>query len=223
VATTKTGRGRTVDLSRQVLNVLRRLETKPKAEALRRGWGEVPPWLFVNTVGQPLDPVRVRKVMARALRAAGLPGHLTPHCLRHTFASQLLQAGESPAYVQRQLGHASIKLTVDTYGEWLPMGNPTAVDRLDDDAADPGPGVGPAQVVAKSVAADASAPSLPSQNPASTAESPGEPSGTRTLDPLIKSAAVCGGFRDALLRPRQFGSRRLRVGVVGHEASRCEE
>ena len=34
--------------------------------------------------------------------------------------------------MQRQLGHASIKLTVDTYGKWLPMGNKAAVDRLDD-------------------------------------------------------------------------------------------
>jgi len=44
----------------------------------------------------------------------------------------LLQRGESPAYVQRQLGHASIQLTVDTYGKWLPMGNKAAVNRLDD-------------------------------------------------------------------------------------------
>jgi hypothetical protein len=44
----------------------------------------------------------------------------------------MLQAGESPVYVQRQLGHASIKMTVDTYGKWLPMGNKAAVDRLDD-------------------------------------------------------------------------------------------
>src|SRR5262249_19807943 len=36
-----------------------------------------------------------------------------------------------PAYVQRQLGHASIQLTVDTYGKWLPMGNKAAVDALD--------------------------------------------------------------------------------------------
>jgi integrase len=63
---------------------------------------------------------------------AGLPPHFTPHSFRHTFASLLLQQGESPAYVQRQLGHASIKLTVDTYGKWLPMGNKAAVDRLDD-------------------------------------------------------------------------------------------
>ena len=33
--------------------------------------------------------------------------------------------------VQKQLGHASIQLTVDTYGKWLPMGNKSAVDRLD--------------------------------------------------------------------------------------------
>jgi hypothetical protein len=38
---------------------------------------------------------------------------------------------ESIVYVQRQLGHASIQLTVDTYGKWLPMGNKAAVDRLD--------------------------------------------------------------------------------------------
>lgn len=33
--------------------------------------------------------------------------------------------------MQRQLGHASIQLTVDTYGKWLPLGNKTAVNRLD--------------------------------------------------------------------------------------------
>lgn len=123
-----------------------RLEVKRKAEALRRGWRALPPWVFVNTAGQPLDDSR--KVFARALRAAGLPGRFSPHSLRHTFASLLLQAGESPVYVQRQLGHSSIQLTVDTYGRWLPMGNPSAVDRLDDAtparaaAASGGPGEG---------------------------------------------------------------------------------
>jgi hypothetical protein len=73
--------------------------------------------------------------MARVLKKAGLPLHFTPHCLRHTYASLMLQQGESPAYVQRQLGHASIQLTVDTYGKWLPMGNKGAVDRLDEHQA----------------------------------------------------------------------------------------
>jgi len=60
--------------------------------------------------------------------------HFSPHCLRHTFASRLLQQGESPAYVQRQLGHASIQPTVDTYDKWLPMGNKAAVNRLDEES-----------------------------------------------------------------------------------------
>ena len=72
------------------------------------------------------------KAIKKILKAAKLPLHFTPHCLRHTFASLLLQQGQSPAYVQRQLGHASIQLTVDTYGRWLPMGDKTAVNRLAD-------------------------------------------------------------------------------------------
>jgi integrase len=71
-----------------------------------------------------VDRVRAR-IQARSgwpSKRAKLPPHFTPHSLRHTFASLLLQQGESPVYVQRQLGHASIKLTVDTDGKWLPMG-----------------------------------------------------------------------------------------------------
>ncbi len=135
--TPKAGHGRDVDLSAQTVDILRRLEAKRTAETLRRGWGELPAWLFPNEVGAPMDDSKVRKIFGRILKAAGLPGHFTPHCLRHTFASLLLQAGESPAYVQRQLGHASIKLTVDLYGRWLPQTNKAAVDRLDDTAAAP--------------------------------------------------------------------------------------
>jgi hypothetical protein len=44
---------------------------------------------------------------------------------------------ESPAYVQQQLGHASIQLTVDTYGHLVPASNRSAVDKLDDDSTHP--------------------------------------------------------------------------------------
>ncbi|MET0643179.1 MAG: tyrosine-type recombinase/integrase, partial [Candidatus Binatia bacterium] len=54
------------------------------------------------------------------------------HDLRHTFASLLLQNGESPAYVKEQMGHSSIQVTVDIYGHLVPGGNRQAVDRLDD-------------------------------------------------------------------------------------------
>jgi len=69
--------------------------------------------------------------MTTVLKRANLPLHFTPHCLRYTHASLMLQQGESIVYVQKQLGHASIQITVDTYGKWLPMGNKAAVDRLD--------------------------------------------------------------------------------------------
>jgi hypothetical protein len=131
----------------------------------------MPTWLFCTEVGTPLDASRVRKAFARVLQAAALPAHFSPHCLRHTFASLLLQQGESPAYVQRQLGHASIQLTVDTYGKWLPMGNKPAVNRLDEPSG--------SKVVAKK---ESEVPDT-----LETPDSIGGPSRTRTLDPLIKS------------------------------------
>jgi integrase len=145
--TPKSGVGRTVDMSKQLALALRRLHVERKAEKLRRGWQELPQWVFCTGVGTPYDLAFVQRAFKRVVKAATLPTHFTPHCLRHTYASLLLQAGESPVYVQRQLGHASIKLTVDTYGRWLPMGNKAAVDRLDDLGSG-----------SKSVAAGASAP-----------------------------------------------------------------
>jgi hypothetical protein len=42
----------------------------------------------------------------------------------------MIAAGESPAYLQQQKGHASIQLTVDVYGSWLPVRAAGAVNRL---------------------------------------------------------------------------------------------
>lgn len=52
------------------------------------------------------------------------------HDTRHTFASILLMAGESPQYVKEQLGHSSIKITVDVYGPFIPGANRQAVNKL---------------------------------------------------------------------------------------------
>ena len=129
--TPKSGHGRTVDISKRLVEVLAQWDVERKADQLRQGWAERHS-LFYSDAGTLYNDSNVRKLMVRVLKKAGLPLHFTPHCLRHTYASLMLQQGESPAYVQRQLGHASIQLTVDTYGKWLPMGNKGAVDRLDE-------------------------------------------------------------------------------------------
>ncbi len=175
LSTPKSGYGRTVDISTSLGNTLNRLLIIRKEESLRWGWGELPRWMFVNKAGKLLDDRSVRKAMTRILQQAPLPTHFSPHCLRHTYASLMLQQGESPAYVQRQLGHASIQLTVDTYGKWLPMGNKAAVNRLDEFVDL----VGGSNLVAQ-------APS-PTEESLQPVDLIGGPYRDRTCGPLIKS------------------------------------
>ena len=53
------------------------------------------------------------------------------HDLRHTFASQLIEQGAHPKYIQEQLGHVSITMTMDTHGHLFPNRNRGLVDGLD--------------------------------------------------------------------------------------------
>ena len=61
----------------------------------------------------------IQRAMQRACKAARLRVR-NPHDLRHTYATMLLMDHYSPAYVQKQLGHSSISITVDIYGHWIP-------------------------------------------------------------------------------------------------------
>ncbi len=121
---------------------------------LRRG--AACPRAFPGMNGEPMPHGTAQKGFERARKAAGLPGHHTPHSLRHTYASLLLQDGVSPAYVQEQLGHASIELTVGTYGRWLRKRAPGAVDRLDSEQVV----AEQAEVVAAAAGADAWRPTI---------------------------------------------------------------
>ena len=68
--------------------------------------------------------------MEPALEQAGLR-KFRFHDLRHTFGSLLIQAGISPAYVQKQIGHKSIQVTIDVYGHLIPGENVALIDTLD--------------------------------------------------------------------------------------------
>ena len=78
-----------------------------------------------------LDEANVRHMLYRILEKAQLR-RIRFHDLRHTFATLLILQGEWLAYVRDQLGHRSIQVTVDIYGDSVPDGNRAAVDRLDD-------------------------------------------------------------------------------------------
>jgi integrase len=127
VTPTKTNRIRTIDMSSALFN-----ELKEHLEKTKLKWGEdaLPKWVFANRDGNPSDMKNVyHRHYQRNIQKAGLR-RIRFHDLRHTFASMLIQQGESLAYVKDQLGHSSITLTVNTYTHLIPGSNRQAVDKL---------------------------------------------------------------------------------------------
>ena len=69
------------------------------------------PKLFVNFRGGPLTRQGLYKIVQRHARDAGLDGRMSPHTLRHSFATHLLANGCDLRAVQEMLGHADISTT----------------------------------------------------------------------------------------------------------------
>lgn len=67
--------------------------------------------LFMNMRGQALTTRSVERLMKKYLAEAGLDPNLTPHALRHSFATHLLDAGADLRSVQELMGHASLSTT----------------------------------------------------------------------------------------------------------------
>lgn len=67
--------------------------------------------LFPGVRGGRLDPAVAQKAMREHRRLAGLPEHATPHALRHSFATHLLEGGADLRAIQDLLGHASLSTT----------------------------------------------------------------------------------------------------------------
>jgi integrase/recombinase XerD len=67
--------------------------------------------VFLNNRGGPLSRMGVWKIINKHLKLAGITGPVTPHTLRHTFATHLLEGGADLRSVQLMLGHSDIGTT----------------------------------------------------------------------------------------------------------------
>jgi integrase len=138
LGTPKNGRSRKVDMSQGLSKALAEWIELQELEAAAVG-KPAPTILFPgNTGGTRREPYYMAenwlryKLWVPMLAKAGIR-RLDMHAARHTFASRLIANGENLKYISEQLGHASIAITVDTYGHLIPGGNRAAVDRLDAD------------------------------------------------------------------------------------------
>ena len=86
--------------------------------------------IFPNEIGKPMSSLNMyNRKFIPAVNKANINA-IRFHDLRHTYASIMIDQGENIKYVHVQLGHSSIKLTLDTYGHLMKDVNKEAANRL---------------------------------------------------------------------------------------------
>ena len=68
-------------------------------------------WLFSKKNGKPLSSDTIQRIVKKAALKAGIEKNVTPHVLRHSFATHLLDAGENIRKIQELLGHSNLNTT----------------------------------------------------------------------------------------------------------------
>jgi len=104
----KGSKERLVPIGRRAIGALASYvrELRPRLE---RGQGRGA--LFLNARGQPLTRMGAWKILQKYVARAGIEKHVSPHTLRHSFATHLLEGGADLRAVQEMLGHADISTT----------------------------------------------------------------------------------------------------------------
>src|SRR5262249_7412661 len=129
IETPKNHMQRRIDLADELARALDALRTPRKEEWFKKG-KPVPEWIFCTEDGAFGNEYNFRSRKFYPLIKRAKLRRFRIHDLRHTYASMMLQNGESPTYVKEQMGHHSIQVTVDTCGHLIPGANREAADRL---------------------------------------------------------------------------------------------
>ena len=106
--TGKGGKQRIVPIGDEAVGWVRRYLQRARPALARRASA---PRLFVNARGGPLSRVGFWKILKAYGRKAGLPRDLSPHVVRHSFATLLLDRGADLRAIQMMLGHADLSTT----------------------------------------------------------------------------------------------------------------
>jgi integrase/recombinase XerD len=105
----KGGKQRLVPIGRPAVQALDAYLVRGRPELARRGRGT--PAIFLNVRGGRLSRQSAWQVLQDAAERAGITSGVSPHMLRHSFATHLLEGGADVRVVQELLGHASVTTT----------------------------------------------------------------------------------------------------------------
>lgn len=106
----KGNKERVVPLGRRAVQAVKNYLRTERAECVQRR-GDDPPALLLSTHGRPLSRQRVWELFKKYAHRIKAPGDMSPHTLRHSFATHLVAGGADLRHVQEMLGHASIATT----------------------------------------------------------------------------------------------------------------
>lgn len=105
----KGGKQRLVPIGRPAVSALDAYFVRGRPDLARRGKGT--PGIFLNSRGGRLSRQSAWQVLQDAAERAGISASVSPHTLRHSFATHLLEGGADVRVVQELLGHASVTTT----------------------------------------------------------------------------------------------------------------